>query len=35
MKGAIIGLDPANPLVRVIIFQYNPDTLTQTITAQT
>ena len=27
MKGAIIGLDPFNPLVSVIIFQYNPDTL--------
>src|SRR5438477_356554 len=35
MKGAIIGLDPFNPLASVIIFQYNPDTLTRTITAQT
>jgi hypothetical protein len=34
MKGAIIGLDPLNPLASVIIFQYNPDTLTRTITAQ-
>ncbi|HMQ53158.1 MAG TPA: hypothetical protein PKD98_13825, partial [Anaerolineae bacterium] len=34
-KGAIIGLDPFNPLASVIIFQYNPDTLTRTITAQT
>ncbi len=34
-KGAIIGLDPANPLASVIIFQYNPETLTRTITAQT
>jgi hypothetical protein len=23
-KGAIIGLDPLNPLASVIIFQYNP-----------
>jgi hypothetical protein len=35
MKGAIIGLDPFNPLASVIVFQYNPDTLTRTLTAQT
>lgn len=35
MKGAIIGLDPFNPLASVIIFQYNPETLTRTLTAQT
>ncbi|HKV40333.1 MAG TPA: hypothetical protein VJX67_14060 [Blastocatellia bacterium] len=35
MKGAIIGIDPFNPLASVIIFQYNPDTLTRTISAQT
>lgn len=35
LKGAIIGVDPFNPLASVIIFQYNPDTLTRTITAQT
>jgi len=35
MKGAIIGLDPFNPLASIITFQYNPDTLTRTITAQT
>jgi hypothetical protein len=34
-KGAIVGLDPANPLASVIVFQYNPDTLTRTLTAQT
>ena len=34
-KGAIIGLDPANPQASVIVFQYNPDTLTRTLTAQT
>lgn len=33
-KGAIVGLDPLNPLASVIIFQYNPDTLTRTLTAQ-
>jgi hypothetical protein len=35
MKGAIIGLDLYNPLASVIIFQYNPETLTRTLTAQT
>jgi hypothetical protein len=34
-KGAIIGLDPANPLASVVVFQYNPDTLTRTLTPQT
>jgi hypothetical protein len=34
-KGAIIGLDPVNPLASVIVFQYNPETLTRTLTAQT
>lgn len=34
-KGAIVGLDLANPLASVIVFQYNPDTLTRTLTAQT
>jgi hypothetical protein len=34
-KGAIIGVDRFNPLASVIIFQYNPETLTRTLTAQT
>ena len=34
-KGAIIGLDPANPQTSIIVFQYNPDTLTRTLTSQT
>lgn len=29
-KGAIVGLDPINPMASVIVFQYNPDTLTRT-----
>jgi len=33
-KGALIGLDPFNPLASVIAFQYNPDSLGRTITAQ-
>ncbi len=32
MKGAIVGLDPMNPLASVIIFQYNPHTLTRELT---
>jgi hypothetical protein len=35
MKGAIVGIDPFNPLASIIVFQYNPDTLTRTLTAQT
>jgi hypothetical protein len=34
LKGAIVGLDPLNPLASIVIFQYNPDTMTRTITAQ-
>ena len=34
-KGALIELDLANPLERAILFQYNPDTLTHSINAQT
>ena len=30
LKGAIVGLDPVNPLASVVVFQYNPDTLTRT-----
>jgi hypothetical protein len=34
LKGALIGLDPANPLASVIIFQYNPDTMTRRLDAR-
>jgi|KBSMisStaDraftv2_1062788.scaffolds.fasta_scaffold288850_3 hypothetical protein len=34
-KGALVGLDPFNPLASVIVFQYNPETLTRTLTANT
>src|SRR5262245_23286761 len=34
LKGAIVGLDPFNPLASVIVFQYNPDTMTRTLTPQ-
>ncbi len=33
-KGAIIGLDPFNPLASVVVFQYNPDEQSRTLTAQ-
>src|SRR6266446_4334293 len=29
LKGALIGVDPLNPLARVVVFQYNPDTMTR------
>ena len=33
-KGALVGLDPFNPLASVIVFQYNPELLTRTLTPQ-
>jgi hypothetical protein len=30
-KGAIVGLDPGNPLASLIVFQYNPETLTRSL----
>ena len=35
IKGAIIGIDSINPVPSVIIFQYNPETLTRTLKAKT
>lgn len=34
LKGAIVGVDLFNPLASVIVFQYNPHTLTRTLQAQ-
>jgi hypothetical protein len=34
MKGALIGLDPVNPLASIIVFQYNPDTMTRRLDAR-
>ena len=34
-KGAIIGIDPFNPLASIIIFQYNPKSLSRSLEAQT
>lgn len=34
LKGALVALDPFNPLASVIAFQYNPAQLTRTLTAR-
>ncbi|HEX5870553.1 MAG TPA: hypothetical protein VFY65_09065 [Longimicrobium sp.] len=34
LKGAIVGLDPFNPVASVVVFQYNPETVTRTLAAQ-
>jgi hypothetical protein len=34
IKGALIGIDPLNPLTSVVVFQYNPDTMTRRLMAQ-
>jgi len=34
LKGAIVGLDRFNPVASVNVFQYNPHTLTRTLTPQ-
>jgi hypothetical protein len=35
MKGAIISFDIASPIPQIILFQYNPATLSRTLQAQT
>jgi hypothetical protein len=35
MKGAIVGIDLFNPLASVTVFQYNPETMTRRLQAQT
>ena len=35
LRGAIVAIDAFNPLASVIVFQYNPDTLSRTLTATT
>jgi hypothetical protein len=29
IKGALIGIDPLNPLAGIVVFQYNPETMTR------
>jgi hypothetical protein len=33
-KGALVGIDVGNPVASVIVFQYNPGTVTRTLQAQ-
>jgi hypothetical protein len=35
VKGALVGIDIFNPLPTVVLFQYNPDSVTRTLQAQT
>lgn len=35
VKGAIVGIDPFNPLASVVVFQYNPKTMTRRLEATT
>jgi len=34
LKGALIALDPLNPVAGVVVFQYNPDTMTRRLEAR-
>lgn len=31
LRGAIVAIDPLSPLSRIVVFQYNPDTVTRTL----
>lgn len=35
VRGAIVGIDPFNPLASIIVFQYNPKTMTRRLQATT
>jgi hypothetical protein len=35
LKGAIVGMDLFNPLASIIVFQYNPDTMTRRLEPRT
>jgi hypothetical protein len=34
-KGALVSVDPFNPLAAITVFQYNPDTISRTLAPQT
>ncbi len=34
LRGALVAIDTANPLPRVVVFQYNPDEMTRTLQAR-
>src|SRR3954453_12306153 len=35
IKGALVGIDIFRPIPSVVVFQYNPETVTRTLQAQT
>ncbi len=35
LPGAIVGMDPFNPLASVVVFQYNPETMRRRVEART
>lgn len=35
LRGALVGIDIFNPLASLIVFQYNPETMTRTLAPQT
>lgn len=35
LRGALVSVDPVMPIPKLIIFQYNPDSLVRTLTART
>ena len=35
LKGALVGMDPFNPVASIIVFQYNPDTMTRRLEPRT
>lgn len=35
LKGAIVGIDPSNPLASIIVFQYNPDSMQRQLSPRT
>jgi hypothetical protein len=34
LKGALVGVDPVNPVSSIIVFQYNPETMTRRLEAR-
>jgi len=34
VRGALVGVDPMNPLASLVVFQYNPDEMTRTLQAR-
>lgn len=34
IKGALLGIDPLNPVAGTVVFQYNPDTMTRRLEAR-